>query len=398
MKIDACEDFTLGSILIGRKKDKVSGQDSLTILMLNCHNIQSEDTQSEDRTFLSDPHSNTGSDSHASNLTDIEVEVRIDAVTLLWVKRATDDLDGVLWRFLGIEVDRVNHFPRKIGVLWDRNYLTNTGCLLSERDGENGVVHCRLAISGEDCARVTNAKLRGFLRWTKANLWGVKCSRIDIAIDDFLKHLNVSQIEQEIREGNYSGFQKSSVIENFGSKHNGWTVYLGSRSGEKMVRIYDKNAESDGKINSIRWETEFKGDTANAVYHLLLEFPDDAQKYQAKLIHLAVSCVSFMEKLDKNVSRNQLVEWWSDWLKFLKAVDFKVRVARIKTTIEKKREWVKRSVSKSIAMLKVAMADKEFTKYMADILEFGKAKIQNIDDIMIRDYVRGLDSHVGIVI
>jgi DNA relaxase NicK len=368
------------------------------MLTQKVHQYSHPVTISDDRQFSTDPHSNTGSDSQSPKFTQPDVEVRVDAVTLLWVKRRFDDLDGVLWRFLGIEVDRVNHFPRKIGVLWDRNYATNTGCLLSERDTENGITHCRLAISGEDCARVSNAKLRGFLRWAKANLWGVKCSRVDIAIDDFLQHLDVSQIEKEIREGNYSGFQKSSIIENFGSKHSGWTVYLGSRSGEKMVRIYDKHAESEGKIKSIRWETEFKGDTANAVYHLLIEFPDDAEKYQAKLINLAVSCVSFIEKIDKNVDRNQLVQWWSDWLKFLEAVDFKVRVARIKTTIKKKREWVKRSFSKSIAMLKIAMADTEFTKYMADILEFGKTKIENIDNIMIRDYVRGFDSRVGIVI
>jgi DNA relaxase NicK len=200
----------------------------------------------------------------------------------------------------------------------------------------------------------------------------------------------MSQIEAEIREGNYSGFKKAKVIENFGDEHNGWTVYLGSRSGEKMIRIYDKLAESMGKIDSIRWEVEYKGETANAVFAMLLEFPEHDEQYQRQLIDIAVSGVSFIDKIDKNVSRNTLVSWWHEWLEYLQSCPLKPRVLRATTSISRKRAWVRHSVAKSLAMLKSAFDDREFENYLKSILEYGKSKYREIDEILIADYLRGV--------
>lgn len=45
-------------------------------------------------------------------------------------------------------------------------------------------------------------------------------------------------------------------------KSSGTSVYIGSRQSPLMLRVYDKNAESKGKIPATRIELEIKGDTA----------------------------------------------------------------------------------------------------------------------------------------
>jgi hypothetical protein len=335
-----------------------------------------------------DPHSNTGSNSQLGTTRQGTVEARIDNLTLLWVKNLSQDLDGAIWRFLGVEFDRVNHIPRKIGVWWDKCFSSNTGALLCEREGALGVIHCRLSISGEDCARVGNGRLRGFMLWAYRNLRQLRCSRIDLAVDDFAKHLQLNQIEQEISDGNYSGFKKAKVIENFGESHNGWSVYMGSRSGEKMVRAYNKCAESKGLIDSHRWEVEYKGETADAVYRMVLEFPEEQADYQRSIINLATSAVSFVEKLDKNISRNTLVEWWHDWLEYLKACPIKPKINRVKTSIAKKKEWIRRAVSKSLAMVQDVLEVADFTNFLNEIIDDARFRYQPIDEILMRDYRR----------
>jgi DNA relaxase NicK len=335
-----------------------------------------------------DPHSNTGSDSQLGAASERCVQARIDHLTLLWDGSGTDELHGVIFRFLGIEFDRVNHIPRKIGVWWDRCYRANTNAIFSERDGSLGAIHCRLSISGEDCGRVGNAKLRGFMIWAYRNLRNLRCSRVDLAIDDFSQHLNLEQMEAEIREGNYSGFKVAKVIENFGEIYHGWCVYMGARSGEKMIRAYNKEAESKGEIKSRRWEPEYKGDTANSVFLMILEFPEDDEEYQRAIINVAVSGVSFIEKNDKNLSRNTLVKWWSDWLEYLRSCPIKPKVARIKTSIEKKKAWIRRAVSKSLAMIQDVLEIGEFQSYLHSIIVDARLRYEEIDLVLMRDYQR----------
>lgn len=49
----------------------------------------------------------------------------------------------------------------------------------------------------------------------------------------------------------------------------GATVYIGSRSSERMVRIYDKAKQKGLKIDWLRVELEAKGDRANQLGHLI---------------------------------------------------------------------------------------------------------------------------------
>ena len=67
----------------------------------------------------------------------------------------------------------------------------------------------------------------------------IKCSRLDIAKDTKL-HI-VEDVIKNLFHGNFSGFRSWNQC---GNNERGLTAYLGGRSSEKYVRIYEKDKES----------------------------------------------------------------------------------------------------------------------------------------------------------
>jgi Replication initiation factor len=336
--------------------------------------------------LFSTPLSNTGSNSQSARGNSSRVETRIDAVTLLWDYQAGIAVAEVLERFIGVVFDWTNPVRRKIGVVWDRNYSSPCGCVYSERDGANGKIFVRLSISGEACARNRNLRLRGLLNWVRFNLLNLRCSRLDIAIDDYGKNLDLQDVEDALRDGNYSGFCGGKIVKEFGKEHNGWTVYLGSRESEKYIRAYDKESESKGLIKSIRWEIEFKDTSADELLALILGCPDDDEIYQSNLANFAVGTLKFIDKTDKNIGRNTVLKWWSDWLAYIKATPYKVRVLRVKTTIESKKDWVRSKVAKSLLMLRIVLQETRFNEFLTEIINDAKQRITNFDELLMDDY------------
>jgi DNA relaxase NicK len=304
----------------------------------------------------------------------------------LWDKNESTDVIGAIGRFLGVTFDIVNPIGRKIGVWWDRCYSSPDGSLYGERDGFLGKVHCRLSISGETCARTSNCKLRGFALWCSTNLRGLKCSRIDLAIDDYSQILQYDQLQAALDNRQYAGFKMGDCVKNYGGKFHGWTVYLGRRLSDKFVRIYDKYAESKGRIKATRWETEYKHELANKVFATYLEFPENEVEFQAKIVDIAIGGVSFVDKKDKNISRCSLLDWWENWLAFLQCNPFKIRAPRVTVSINKKKNWVARSVVRSLALIKDAIGEVRFEYFLTTEMAEAKLRYTNMDELVLRDY------------
>lgn len=338
------------------------------------------------RSIYNNPDSNTGLYSQLAASQEATVEARIDELTIIWTFSSDFPVDRHIADFLDIHLDMVDSVPRKIGVSWDYSHLSPSGTLYCLRRAENGCIRCRLAISGEDCRRLGNARLRGFMVWANKYLLNLSCSRIDICIDDYAKKIQFSDLENAIENENCSGFRTGRSIKNHERKYPGWTVYVGSRSSEFMVRIYNKFAESKGKIDSYRWESEIKGDTANALFPLLLEFPESDEEYQSKLIDYAIGKIKFIEKIDKNISRCPLLDWWKEWLEFIKAVPKKIFVARQETSLARTKQWMQKSVAKSLAMINESLGCYYFPHFLEELIISGKERMKNIDDLKVKDY------------
>lgn len=88
--------------------------------------------------------------------------------------------------------------------------------------------------------------------------FGLNVTRVDVAIDVKGAGVTVPQFAEAYRKGHTGRKYVNSYVEGT----TGSTFYIGSRTSEKMVRIYDKAAESGKEGDWIRFELECKGDSA----------------------------------------------------------------------------------------------------------------------------------------
>lgn len=94
-------------------------------------------------------------------------------------------------------------------------------------------------------------------------------TRLDLAYDDFTKTFTPFDFNIFMTEGRIT--TESRVWSYIASGHKcGGTFYLGKRGRDRMIRIYDKAYESDGRIDSIRYEFELKKDWSRVVQNHIL--------------------------------------------------------------------------------------------------------------------------------
>lgn len=95
---------------------------------------------------------------------------------------------------------------------------------------------------------------------------GDKPTRLDLAIDVHDSALNIRQLHKRIREGKVTTTLKKHVLVD---SESGLTLYIGARTSEQFIRIYDKALEQKVNADWKRVELELKGDRAQiAAKHL----------------------------------------------------------------------------------------------------------------------------------
>lgn len=178
------------------------------------------------------------------------------------------------------------------------------------------------------------------LRWIFKNCKWNKCkgeadrpagiTRIDFAIDDFESFLDLDLVDHKIKKGCYITRLVSS------SDTNGWnlrdrvptgkTIYLGVRSAETFIRIYDKFAkcreqsiEIDKRIDTWnRFEMEFKLGRANWFTHEYITNPN-FNSYEAILGIFRLTSEPLAKK-EKNKNRFEVDRLYSNFLRNTKKV------------------------------------------------------------------------------
>lgn len=94
---------------------------------------------------------------------------------------------------------------------------------------------------------------------------GCQASRIDIACDDFSKKYPAFWYAQRMICGDIiSNFSKWSVSSS--KRTDGTTFYLGDRK-KRFLRIYDKWYESNGEVDSVRYEIESHENYAKSLFN-----------------------------------------------------------------------------------------------------------------------------------
>lgn len=140
-----------------------------------------------------------------------------------------------------------------------------------------------------------------------------KPSRIDLCYDDFTKTYDVAYYDLKKALGL---IQTPYTITTTGKRSKGLTIYFGSlKKRSKLLRIYDKDLQSNGLVDSVRYEFEFHNDDACGIADLILN------EYQEGIPFVDM-LLSFVKVKDANsvanCARIQDAKLDEDWISTLK--------------------------------------------------------------------------------
>lgn len=229
-----------------------------------------------------------------------------------------------------------------------------------------------------------------------------KITRIDLALDimDSLSP-SVKTIQDYVKRGQLSTKAHKFVEINSGRTSDGiltgFTIYIGA--APQILRIYDKAQERLDNADEIilgkwiRWELELTDKKAQQVAVLIGE-----GKPLARIIRgILSSHYSFKTQYKKkkeihNKARLPNMQWWD---KFIGQVDkIPLRVTKEKLTLSKKKSWIEKSTSKSLAMVYQTLEEAygaELAKvYLNELIYNGKGKFSEADKSMIEQRVNEL--------
>lgn len=186
----------------------------------------------------------------------------------------------------------------------------------------------------------------------------INITRLDLALDTSFKLID--KIRASIDNKKYISKSRSiSYICKSGKESTRTeTIYIGSRSSDLMIRIYDKAVEQGIEdINWERWEIVLKKDKIREAIPLLKK--DISQTFR----DILYTYFRPIQKIESNKSRSKVESWY---MKFLGQVE-KVSLYREPTqkTIEDKWAWVEKQVAPTLSLLALAFDNTEFLSGLA---------------------------------
>ena len=175
-------------------------------------------------------------------------------------------------------------------------------------------------LSGKACGALGD-RLVPFMAWCAER---GKVRRLDLAIDDRRELVTYERLAEAIDSGalvtRARGVHWIIGKDAATGERGGWTLYIGSRSSERCVRIYDKRAERHERAGIevgapwIRVELEASGDYADALAREVLSGGGDVVIEQInRHMRFTVPSVS-----DGNRWRHPVAAWWYELLGSIK--------------------------------------------------------------------------------
>jgi len=215
--------------------------------------------------------------------------------TVDWIAATFDEYGGMRFaRKLGYKTwahDVEGVPPRG----YDQARELETGALIAwHTERKEMGVHVRLSGSVLRHYSALNADWHVLLSWVKECKG--RTSRVDLALDVRGSQLALVDLAKT-RLQPYKGKGRTPKYLPVGTQEDGWTVYVGSRSSDKYLRVYDKAKEQGLKDEDyVRIELETKGEIAHAVGH---EFPEQTTS----------ECVAMAQTLIRGVCNFDHPSW-----------------------------------------------------------------------------------------
>jgi len=184
-----------------------------------------------------------------------------------------------------------------------------------------------IILSGSTLTRLGEHTLE-VLNWIKDA--GFRVSRIDLCVDVTHSNFNPRNASYHLEKGQYKSHARSAP-KWADSLQSGYTQYVGRKSSETYIRLYDKASEMGVAFNWIRCEIVYQGDRATPALH-------------AYLLHNNVrSMVAGFIRFPQ----------WKKWNCIMQSIPTKIFVPPKETET---RAWLMGQVAKSIAK-EMAMED-----------------------------------------
>lgn len=213
-------------------------------------------------------------------------------------------------------------------------------------------------------------------------------SRIDIAIDDVgQNYYSMLDLHRFNEMGLYisKSRQWKEVVETetptsgfLPGSYTGYTIYIGSRSSDTFIRIYDKKLEQNKKLKAqglplikekwVRWELEIKG---NNCRNLSMLFSSGEKNIKEIALGVLSNYIRFIKHDNKRKDRCSTDDIWN---KFLDGVS-SCRIgfsSSLMDCLERKKYWLFRTCSR--ALYDVFSSENEDFGFLEDLLTVGELR------------------------
>lgn len=216
-----------------------------------------------------------------------------------------------------------------------------------------------------------------------------KVTRMDICYDDYSKRFTPNQFNDWMREKRIrTNARKWSYVSS--NQEVGGTFYLGKRGAERFLRIYDKNYESMGAINAVRYEFEFRRDFAVMIFNKVLN--DEYFTFGDLLtdFFVVVEPYEVSDSYGANSMRKSRAAVDSEWQSFLELfvkvvtsdVSFKVDRKQRVLSISRLHRWIVRQILPSLYVYRESIGlDK-----LHDMIDAQEVRVSKLQRQMIDKY------------
>jgi phage replication initiation protein len=246
-------------------------------------------------------------------------------------------------------------------------------------DGSEGMgIHVNM--SGQACRQYESTFTNGW-DWQQLffemRFYKFKVSRLDLALDDYEKRLNLNTLYRKAKNGEV--VTRFNMVSNYESWdiHNedsrGQTIYYGSPKSEIKFRFYDKKRERERKNFLVRedikswqrYEIELKNDRATKAVIALSSSNYDLGEFIKGIFKNYLNFITDKVYIDNNNYKNKTCRWWTDFLGSIEKI--KLTKKREEPTIERTKAWIEHQVATGLTTLAYSFNEKLLYDYLIQL-------------------------------
>lgn len=291
-----------------------------------------------------------------------DLDVCIDWVQVTLQKTTVND---VLFSLFVLGIDSANVTKTESGRFGYNTTYTVYSKMHVMHNTKNEQMGVHVLLSGSACREYEQLFSWKFF-FDRVTSMTYHFTRIDIAIDMYKKYFTVNQLRKKIKKGELSSkFKQSTYIEQINLSNGdseSSSLKFGSMSSNIYIVIYDKLREriNGGYIvaSAIKFWTrcEIRFKKEHAEQFALMLYKNDFN-FNNFLFDIIYNYLDFKESSGSLRIRRR--ETWKPWLDFLRSTEkLKLLPNAYQTSIQKKKNYAERNLSKLMSML--CIVDNDF--------------------------------------